>query len=87
MRIVMLHAEAITGPPENASAIFQHYGHCEAGAPSKAGCMEYNTYITKGDGAAVTYVSRAVQFHPHGGQSDFVWLSAHTPHGGASYVW
>ena len=32
---------------------------------------------------------RAVQFHPHGGQSDFVWLSARTegPHGGASYVW
>ena len=33
------------------------------------------------------YASRAVQFHPHGGQSDFVWLSARTPHGGASYVW
>ena len=29
--------------------------------------------------------SRAVQFHPHGGQSDFVWLSARTPHG--AYVW
>ena len=27
------------------------------------------------------YASRAVQFHPHGGQSDFVWLSARTPHG------
>ena len=25
------------------------------------------------------YASRAVQFHPHGGQSDFVWLSARTP--------
>ena len=34
-----------------------------------------------------TYESRAVQFHPHGGQSDFVWLPARTPHGGASYVW
>ena len=33
------------------------------------------------------YPSRAVQFHPHGGQFDFVWLSARTPHGGASYVW
>ena len=31
------------------------------------------------------YVFRAVQFHPHGGQSDFVWLSALTPHG--AYVW
>ena len=38
------------------------------------------------DGAQ-RYASRAVQFHPHGGQSDFVWLSARTPHGGASYVW
>ena len=37
---------------------------------------------TKGE---ATYGSRAVQFHPHGGQSDFVWLSARTPHG--AYVW
>ena len=29
--------------------------------------------------------AEAVQFHPHGGQSDFVWLSARTPHG--VYVW
>ena len=33
------------------------------------------------------YVSWAVQFHPHGGQSDFVWPSARTPHGIALYVW
>ena len=33
------------------------------------------------------YASRAVQFHPHGGQSDFVWLSARTPHAGPQYVW
>ena len=33
------------------------------------------------------YASRAVQFHPHGGQSDFVWLSARTPHVGPQYVW
>ena len=32
------------------------------------------------------YASRAVQCHPHGGQSDFAWLPARTPHGGASYV-
>ena len=31
------------------------------------------------------YVSRAVQLHPHGGQPDFVWLPARTPHG--AYVW
>ena len=30
------------------------------------------------------YASRAVQFHPHGGQFDFVWLPARAmhPHGG-----
>ena len=33
------------------------------------------------------YQARAVQFHPRGGQSDFVWLPARTPHGCASYVW
>ena len=33
------------------------------------------------------YASQAVQFYPHGGQLVFVWLSARTPHGGASYVW
>ena len=31
------------------------------------------------------YASRAVQFHPHGGQFDFVWLSARAPHGAC--VW
>ena len=29
--------------------------------------------------------SRAVQFHPDGGQLDFVWLTARTPHG--AHVW
>ena len=33
------------------------------------------------------YASRAVQFHPHGGQSDFAWLPARTPHVGPQYVW
>ena len=33
------------------------------------------------------YASRAVQFHPRGGQFDFVWLSARTPHVGPQYVW
>ena len=35
------------------------------------------------------YASRAVQCHPHGGQFDFVWLSARTmhPHVGPQYVW
>ena len=35
--------------------------------------------------ADTLYASRAVQLHPHGGQFDFVWLSARTPHG--AYVW
>ena len=33
------------------------------------------------------YTSPAVQFHPNGVQFGFVWPSARTPHGGASYVW
>ena len=33
------------------------------------------------------HASRAVLLHPRGGQFDFVWLPARTPHGGASYVW
>ena len=43
------------------------------------------TIHTDTDGYA--YAPRAVQSHPRGGQSDFVWLPARTPHGGASYVW
>ena len=33
--------------------------------------------------------SRAAQFHPHGGQFDFVWLPARAmhPHVGPQYVW
>ena len=34
----------------------------------------------------VRVASRSIS-PPCGGQSDFVWLSARTPHGGASYVW
>ena len=33
------------------------------------------------------YASRAVQLHPHGGQPDFAWFSARTPHVGPQYVW
>ena len=46
------------------------------------GRLILRTFIANGgDG----YAPRAVQFHPHGGQSDSVWLSARTPHG--AYVW
>ena len=43
--------------------------------------------VWRSDPNATVSVPRAVQFHPHGGQLDFVWLAARTPHGGASYVW
>ena len=33
------------------------------------------------------YPSRVVQFHPHGGQFDFVRLSARTMHPHGAYVW
>ena len=35
----------------------------------------------------VFFLSRAVQLHSDGGQFDFVWLSARTPHVGPQYVW
>ena len=38
-------------------------------------------------GGGNQYASRAVQYHPHGGQFDSFWLPARTPRGGASYVW
>ena len=47
-------------------------------------------WVTSWDGTNKhAYASRAVQFHPNGGQYDFVWPSARTmhPHGGATYVW
>ena len=85
VRIVMLHAEAIMGPPENASGIYQHYGHCDAA--SRAGCMEYNTYITKGDGDAITYTPhftyagfRYVQLQNYPGTPDMETLTAHFTH-------
>ena len=34
---------------------------------------------------AVSTYLRAVQFHPHGGQFDSVWLPARVPHG--VHVW
>ena len=48
-----VHAEAIRGPPENHSGIYQHYG-CQEPV-SLARCMEVNTYVTSGDGAAIRY--------------------------------
>ena len=35
----------------------------------------------------VRVVNSRVQFHPTESQLDVVWLTARTPHGGASYVW
>ena len=55
--------------------------------PFRCNASDPLTCNLNGDCAAgaCVYASRAVQFHPHGGQSDFVWLSARTPHG--VYVW
>jgi len=50
------------------------------------------TLVARGHGSVVKlpirrYAARAVQFHPHGGQSDSVWLPARASHGGGAYVW
>ena len=39
-------------------------------------------YLLRMEDVGLKYASRAVQFHPHGGQSDFVWPPARTPHAG-----
>ena len=43
------------------------------------------TYTDDKQGDTIRYAASAVQFHPDGGQFDFGWLSARTPHG--AYVW
>ena len=53
---------------------------------SQRGCpLALGRVATAGLTGAAPYAAPAVQFHPHGGQSDFVWLPARTPHG--AYVW
>ena len=48
----------------------------------------WSGYILSDAGAAsFVFAPRAVQFHPHVGQSDFVWLSARTMHPHEAYVW
>ena len=39
------------------------------------------------DSGLLRYASRAVQFHPDGGQVDFVWLPARTMHPHGAHVW
>ena len=49
----------------------------------------YTAISTVAVGGGMLYASRAVQFHPHGGQFDFVWRSARTmqPHVGPRHAW
>ena len=91
-------ARCVRYPPEYISPLFfvmmsRHGGINKTGGTLYVASNGYNEKdFTQGSycGRLASwsgYASRAVQFHPHGGQSDFVWLSARTPHGGASYVW
>ena len=56
-------------------------GPLPAGTASR---LKRESFMAEYGGIRAWYL-RAVQFHPHGGQFDFVWLSARTPHG--AYVW
>lgn len=83
--IRMLHAEALHGPPENHSAVFQHYG-CDQDTLGKS-CMELNTYLTKGEGAAINYTPlftyagfRYIQMTGYPGTPDTSALTAHFVH-------
>lgn len=83
--IEMIHAEAIHGPPENHSAIFNHYKPSSSDAPGKS--FEMNTYVTSGDGAAIEWTPsftysgfRYVQLTGHPGTPDYNTLTAHFIH-------
>ena len=72
----------LTGAATNAINVHAFFNNTHADRRTQR--ARYNCFVRK---ETDVYASRAVQFHPHGGQSDFVWLSARTPHRGASYVW
>jgi alpha-L-rhamnosidase len=83
-RIEMVHAEAIRGPPENNSAIFNHFFR---GKQTLGKSFEMNTYVTRGNGAAIdwspsfTYAGfRYVQLTGHPGTPDRDTLTAHFIH-------
>lgn len=90
VNIEMFHAEAIHGPPENRSGIFNHYtGRNPATGHSvdRGHSFELNTYVTRGDGAAIewrpqfTYAGfRYVQLTGHPGTPDLDTLTAHFIH-------
>ena len=54
--------------------------------PSKLRALDLGNCAAITDAGAV-YAPRAVQSHPDGGQSDFVWPPAREPHVGPRYVW
>ena len=49
-------------------------------------CLQGTWRLTSRCGCACGTRPQPFNSTPHGGQSDFVWLPARTPHGGASYV-
>eukprot|EP01050_Picozoa_sp_SAG11_P018424 SAG11_NODE_2779_length_2979_cov_1.574306_1_plen_569_part_00 len=82
--IQMVHAEAIRGPPRNNSAIFNHFFR---GKQTLGKSFEMNTYVTRGDGAAIewspqfTYAGfRYVQLTGYPGTPDHDTLTAHFIH-------
>ena len=88
--IEMFHAEAIHGPPENRSAIFNHYtgrnpatGH----VVDRGHSFELNTYVTRGDGAAIEWSPsfcyagfRYIQLTGYPGTPNYDTLEAHFIH-------
>ena len=64
---------------------FNHYGTMTDFAWGTCGAINRGTatrLVNEGGGGnpdGLKYAPRAVQFHPHGGQFDLVWLSARTP--------
>ena len=53
---------------------------CRAGSAPRSAAL-----TLAGDASVFSLQREPFNFTPHGGQFDFVWLSARTPHG--AYVW
>jgi len=87
---VVVTEELVYPDGGNASCSWVEYQNTKRDAVavshhSRLGFSSEDLIMLQYDPNGAEYASRAVQLHPHGGQSDFVWLSARTPHG--AYVW
>ena len=78
---------AASGPSHLAHRAPPLHSHARRAGVRGGACFKGTRIRSSGSSRPppARYASRAVQFHPHGGQSDFAWLSARTPHG--AYVW